>query len=58
LTKTIGAAYGVLWFASEPDHNRTRRSVIQRSFAHDISHITELSEVLSGAGLPIVDLWD
>jgi hypothetical protein len=31
--------------------------VVQRNFAHDISHITELNEVLTAAGLPIVDLW-
>jgi hypothetical protein len=38
--------------------DRTRGAVIQRVFAHDISHITELNETLSRAGLPLVDIWD
>ena len=33
-------------------------AVIQRVFAHDISHIAELNEQLSRAGLPQVELWD
>ncbi|MEO6350234.1 MAG: DinB family protein [Candidatus Limnocylindrales bacterium] len=37
---------------------RTRGSVIQRVFAHDIYHVAELNEVLGVAGLPQVDLWD
>lgn len=37
---------------------KTRGSVIQRVFAHDISHIAELNEVLGAAGLAQVDLWD
>lgn len=36
----------------------TRGAVIQRVFAHDISHIAELNETLARAGLPQVDLWD
>ncbi len=36
----------------------TRGAVIQRVFAHDVSHITELNETLGRAGLPQVDLWD
>ena len=36
---------------------KTRGSVIQRVFAHDISHITELNETLGVAGLPQVALW-
>ncbi|HET9435911.1 MAG TPA: DinB family protein [Candidatus Limnocylindrales bacterium] len=36
----------------------TRGSVVQRVFAHDISHIAELNEALGTAGLPQVDLWD
>jgi hypothetical protein len=39
------------------DWVHTRGAVVQRVFAHDISHITELNETLSAAGLPIVDLW-
>jgi uncharacterized damage-inducible protein DinB len=41
------------------EHNRvhTRGFVIERVHAHDISHITELNEALTQAGLPIVDLW-
>ena len=36
----------------------TRGSIIQRVFAHDVSHIAELNEVLGIAGLAQVDLWD
>lgn len=35
----------------------TRAWVIQRVFAHDLSHIGELNEALGVAGLPQVDLW-
>ena len=43
--------YGADWV-------HTRGWVIQRVFAHDISHSTELNETLGIAGLPQVDLWD
>jgi uncharacterized damage-inducible protein DinB len=36
----------------------TRGSIIQRVFAHDISHCAELNETLGRAGLPQIDLWD
>jgi hypothetical protein len=36
----------------------TRGSIIQRVFAHDISHIAELNEALGIANLPRIDLWD
>ena len=36
----------------------TRGWVIQRVFAHDVSHITELNEALGSAGLTQVDLWE
>jgi hypothetical protein len=36
----------------------TRGAVIQRVFAHDISHIAELNEALGREGLAQVDLWD
>lgn len=39
-------------------HPYTRGSVIQRVFAHDISHIAELNEALGRLGLIQVDLWD
>ena len=35
----------------------TRGWVIQRVFAHDISHCAELNETLGRAGLPQIDLW-
>lgn len=35
----------------------TRGAVIQRSFAHDLSHISELNETFGRTGLPQVDLW-
>ena len=31
---------------------------LQRSLAHDVSHITEINETLSRAGLPLIDLWE
>ena len=36
---------------------QTRGFAIQRVFAHDVSHITELNETLGAHGLPQVDLW-
>jgi hypothetical protein len=37
---------------------RARGGVIERVFGHDISHTTELNEVFTAAGLPLVDLWE
>jgi hypothetical protein len=37
--------------------SQTRGFIINRVYAHDVSHITELNEALTGALLPIVDLW-
>jgi DinB superfamily len=37
---------------------KSRGAVIQRVFAHDVSHIAEVNESLGKAGLPQVDLWD
>ena len=42
---------------SDGSRVRTRGAVIQRVFAHDVSHITELNETLGVASLPQVDLW-
>jgi len=41
------------------ENNRvhTRGFVIQRVYAHDVSHITELNEAFTVAGLPLIDLW-
>jgi hypothetical protein len=36
----------------------SRGSVIQRVFAHDISHIAELNEALGRAGLEQIALWN
>ena len=36
----------------------TRGSVIQRAFAHDISHIAEVNEIFGLAGLTKIELWD
>lgn len=36
---------------------KSRGSVIQRVFAHDISHISELNEALATGGLARIDLW-
>ena len=35
----------------------TRGWVIQRVFAHDLTHIAELNEAFTNAGLPPIDLW-
>ena len=40
------------------DWVHTRGSVIQRVFAHDISHSAELNETLGKVGLPLIDFWD
>ncbi|MHB8958868.1 MAG: DinB family protein [Candidatus Limnocylindrales bacterium] len=40
-----------------PGREHSRGFVIQRVFGHDIAHLAELNEVLTVAGLPIVDLW-
>jgi hypothetical protein len=40
------------------DRRHTRGWVLERVFAHDVSHITELNETLSREGLPQVDLWE
>jgi hypothetical protein len=39
------------------DRSHTRGFVIERVHAHDISHITELNEAFTAAGLPLVELW-
>jgi hypothetical protein len=40
-----------------PGREHTRGFVIQRVFAHDVAHITELNEVFTAARLPLADLW-
>ena len=41
-----------------PDWAYTRGAILQRSFAHDVHHASELNETLGRAGLPQMDLWD
>lgn len=36
----------------------TRGAVIQRVFSHDVYHIAEANEILGGAGLAQIDLFD
>jgi len=36
----------------------TRGAVIQRTFAHDLTHIAEVNEIFGLAGLPKIELWD
>ena len=36
---------------------RTRGSIIQGSFAHDLYHAGEINENLSRQGMPLADLW-
>jgi hypothetical protein len=40
-----------------PDWVHSRGSVIQRVFAHDIYHMSEVSQLLGLQGLPPLDLW-
>lgn len=40
-----------------PDWVKTRGEIIQRSFAHDVSHISEINDVLGRANLEQVDIW-
>lgn len=35
----------------------TRGFILSRVFAHDVSHVAELNEAFTRAGLPIVDVW-
>ncbi len=44
------------WGAETRVH--TRGWVIQRVFAHDLSHAAELNEVLGATGGPQIDLWN
>jgi hypothetical protein len=39
------------------DREHTRGYTLSRSFAHDMSHMTELNESLGRAGLEQIDLW-
>lgn len=41
-----------------PGWVHTRGAVIQRVFAHDVSHVSEMNEILARAGLDQVDLWN
>lgn len=43
---------------SDPDWVYTRGAIIQRVFAHDVSHASELNEMLGRSGLPQMELWD
>jgi uncharacterized damage-inducible protein DinB len=43
---------------SDGSRERSRGSVIQRVFIHDVYHCAELNEALGIAGLPQIDLWD
>jgi hypothetical protein len=41
-----------------PGWTWTRGEVIGRSFAHDVSHMTEVNDILGRAGFAQVDLWE
>jgi hypothetical protein len=41
-----------------PDAVYVRGAVLQRAFAYDVSHATELNEMLGRRGLPQMALWD
>ena len=40
------------------DWVHVRGAVLQRVFAHDVHHCSELNEALGTAGLPQIDVWD
>ena len=42
----------------DPNWVRTRGAILQRVFAHDVYHMSELNEWLGRAGLPEMALWD
>ena len=42
----------------DPQRALSRGSILQRVFAHDISHAAELNEALGRAGLIQIDFWD
>lgn len=71
LDATFAVVEGVLdrWTTAELAHEivrdfdgdvwrHTRGWVLGRVFAHDVAHVAEINEILGGAGLPGVDLWD
>lgn len=39
------------------DRVQTRGFIIQRVFSHDVSHCTEVNEILGMHGLRQIDLW-
>jgi hypothetical protein len=42
----------------DPDRVHTRGFILQRVFAHDVAHMTELNETFGRHGLPQIDLWE
>ena len=40
-----------------PEWTHPRAWALERSFAHDVWHIAEVSDALGRAGLPPIDLW-
>ena len=41
----------------EDDRAHPRGFVIERVFAHDLTHIAELNDVFAANGMPLIDLW-
>jgi hypothetical protein len=41
----------------DDDRAHPRGFVIERVFAHDVTHIAELNDVFAASGLPLIDLW-
>ena len=39
------------------DRAHTRGEIVQRVLMHDATHIAELNEALTAAGLPVIDPW-
>jgi len=42
----------------EGDWNETRGFTLSRMYAHDVHHCGEVNEILSVAGLELIDLWN
>ena len=54
---TVESLADVITHKEDP-RSYTRGSLVQRVFAHDLTHIAELNETLSRLGLAQVDIWD
>ena len=42
---------------ADGERRQPRGRILQRAFAHDIAHIAEINEILTGNGISAADLW-